>query len=114
VVSEPRRRLAALYPVPRRISLAFVLAIICTHADAGTFLIMTAIHGMEAEANPNVVNLAEEHGLLPVVALRLILVTVAAVALARTGVTHRTASRVLLLVIAGIGAFGAVSNVLSW
>jgi hypothetical protein len=93
---------------------ALVLAIVCTDADAATFLVMTAIHGMGAEANPLVVALAGTHGLLPVVALRLILVTEAAVVIATAGAAHRTTARLLLLAIATVGAFGAVSNVLSW
>lgn len=109
-----RPRLSALRPVHATASLALVLAIVCTDADAATFLVMTSIHGLAAEANPLVAQLAADHGLLPVVALRLLLVTVAAVAIATIGGTHRTLSRILLIAIATVGAFGAISNVLSW
>ena len=109
-----RSRLTAVRPVPVSASLALVLAIICTDADAATFLVMTAIHGMGAEANSAVVRLAATHGLLPVVALRLLLVTVAAVVVASVGAKYRTTSRAMLLVIAAVGAFGAISNVISW
>lgn len=109
-----RLRSSAFRPVPASVSLALVLAIICTDADAATFLVMTSMHGMGAEANPLVVSLAGTHGLLPVVALRLVLVTVAAVVVATAGATHRTSARLLLLAMAAVGAFGAVSNVISW
>ena len=109
-----RPRSLTLRPVHASASLALVLAIVCTDADAATFLVMTWIHGLGAEANPLVASLAAAHGLLPVVALRLVLVTVAAVAIASIGGSHRTLSRVLLLAIATVGAFGAISNVLSW
>jgi hypothetical protein len=61
-----------------------------------------------------VVGLFEAHGLRPIVALRLVLVSTAAVTAATTGGGHRTLARMLLLTIASVGAVGAISNVISW
>lgn len=103
-----------LRPIPGPMGLALALAIILTYADAATFLVMVWIKGLVAEANPLVVDLVAEHGLLPVVALRLVLVSVAAVVVATTGAGRRTLARFLLIAIATIGALGALSNVTSW
>jgi len=41
-------------------------------------------------------------------------VTIASVAIATVVGSHRRTSRLLLLAIAAVGAFGAISNVISW
>jgi hypothetical protein len=111
-VARPRR--TGLGPIPASVAVTLALAILLTYADAATFLIMVTLRGMIAEGNPLVVGLVEAHGLLPIVALRLVLVSVAAVVVATIGGSHRTLARILLLAIAAVGAVGALSNVTSW
>ena len=57
---------------PASVAVTLALAILLTYADAATFLIMVTLRGMIAEGNPLVVGLVEAHGLLPIVALRLV------------------------------------------
>ena len=95
-------------------SLTALAALVAAHLfDFGSFMLMTARHGLDAELNPLVVALAEAHGLVgltvaKVVSIALVVATVAIIAPKR----RRLAAAVLVVGI-GAGMVGGVSNLAS-
>jgi hypothetical protein len=95
-------------------SLTALAALVAAHLfDFGSFMLMTARHGLDAELNPFVVALAEGHGLVgltvaKVVSIALVVATVAIIAPKR----RRLAAAVLVVGI-GAGMVGGLSNIAS-
>jgi hypothetical protein len=93
--------------------LAVGALVLAQGADAATFLAMYARRGIEAEANPVVVHIAEQHGLVALGAFKLS--TTLFVALYFLAMRDR-APRLALAVLVWatiIGGVGAASNLVS-
>lgn len=79
-------------------------------ADYLTFLVMIIRHGLDAEANPIVVRLAEDHGLLLLTLAKVsVVVLMASVVMVVVRTRPRLAATTLSVGIV-VGGFGAVSN----
>ena len=90
------------------------LLILAQLADYVTFLAMLTRHGLDAEANPLVVTIVEEHGLaLLTLAKAVAVLLVASLAVSVWQTRPRLAATVLAVGVA-VGVLGAVSNVASF
>jgi hypothetical protein len=80
-------------------------------ADYLTFLVMVARHGIGAEANPIVVTLAEQHGLLLLTAAKASVVLLMAATFFVVGRSRPRLAAATLSVGVLLGSLGALSNV---
>lgn len=86
------------------------LLVVLQAADFGTFLVMIARHGLEAEINPVVVALVSQHGLAlltlgKVLAVLVVVATFVVLARSRPKLAGATLAAGILM-----GALGTVSN----
>ena len=94
-------------------AIAIGLLVLAHAADYLTFLVMVMRHGIGAEANPIVVTLAREHGLLLLTVAKFSAVLLAASAVIIVARTRpRIAGGVLVFAVL-LGGLGALSNIWS-
>jgi hypothetical protein len=90
------------------------LLILAQLADYVTFLAMIVRHGLDAEANPLVVTIVEEHGLALLTLAKAVAVLLVASLAVSVGKTRPRLAATVLAVGVAVGVLGTVSNVASF
>jgi hypothetical protein len=90
------------------------LLIMAHVADYMTFLVMVARHGIDAEANPIVSTLAQEHGILMLTLAKTAAVLLVASTFLVVGRTRPRMAATVLGVGVLVGGFGALTNAASF
>ena len=111
--STVRRRnpTIVLVPVPL---LAIALLALAHLFDLASFIVMTARHGLSAEANPIVARLAELFGLPGLTLAKLVAVALGASVFMVLGPKRPKLAMTVLVFGVAAGVVGGISNVISW
>jgi hypothetical protein len=93
--------------------LGLKLLILAQLADWATFIVMVARHGLDAEANPIVARLFEDHGLFLLTAAKVAAVILVAATFLVVGRSRPRVGAVVLTVGVVTGGIGAFSNLIT-
>lgn len=93
------------------VPVAFAVLLIAHLFDWASFVVMTSLHGLEAEANPIVVFLAQEVGLPGLTVVKLAVVVFGGAVFAVLAPQRRRLATALIIYGIAAGLVGGVSNV---
>jgi hypothetical protein len=94
------------------LALVALAALVAAHLfDLASFLVMTARHGLAAEANPIVVALAEAHGVAGLTVVKLASVTFVASTFVVIAPRRRRLAMTIVIIGIAAGLVGGLTNV---